>query len=72
MRFHADVNACPRGRITSVLNPASSLKLTRLHNFSEDYSQENMCLYSTHHLAFLLKDEMLRPLIRREVLKASG
>lgn len=55
MRFHADVNACPRGRITSVLSPVSSLKLTWLHNSSEDYSQENMCLYSTHHLFFLLK-----------------
>lgn len=55
MRFHADVNACPRGRIASVLSPASSLKLTWLYNSSKDYSQENMCLYSTHHLFFLLK-----------------
>lgn len=72
MRFHADVNAGPRGRITSVLSPASSLKLSWLNNFSEDYSKENMCLYSTYHLFFLLKNEMLRPLIQREVLKASG
>lgn len=61
-----------QSRITSVLSPASSLKLALLSNFSEYYSKENMCLCGTYHLFFLLKNEMLTTLIQREVLKASG
>lgn len=60
----------PRGRITSVLSPDSSWKLGS--TISLKIMLKKMCLYNTYHLFFLLQIEMLRPLIQREVLKASG